>query len=158
LTYVTNKNAKEGPPNILKWDAPGRLAMTSHAIKARLRGRRKETKTPWWEQMGLVFRYQDAENYYGLMLRRQNGERELFSVANGSKRRIKRDMFPYVSGRDQEVDIYCYDGLIILQMDGRVLFSTKDRREPSTGHLGAYNLTFKGGLLDDIRVYRIADE
>ncbi|CAB5151719.1 hypothetical protein D3OALGA1CA_4652 [Olavius algarvensis associated proteobacterium Delta 3] len=87
--------------------------------------------------IGIMFRYQDASNYYRFSMDRQRKYRRLVKVVDGIVTVLAEDALEYEKGRWYEVEIKTEGYVIDVIIDGRVILHVTDRNFDS-GKLALY--------------------
>jgi len=103
------------------------------------------------DTLGVMFRYQDPQNYYRFSMDRERAYRRLVKVANGATTILAQDSVTYQSGRWYEVKARALGNQIQIYLDGVLLFSVTDNAIPA-GRIGLYAWGNDGSRFDQIRV------
>jgi hypothetical protein len=101
--------------------------------------------------IGVVFRYQDGNNYYRLSLDRNGPYRRLVSVANGIHAILKEDDFAYDPQRDYLITIEAIDSALRVYQDGALIFEVADASHPKGG-IGLYCYDNPSARFNDVSV------
>ena len=101
--------------------------------------------------LGVVFRYQDANNYYRFSWNSQRGYRRLVRCQNGRFTELAHDAVRYEEGQTYQVAIKAHGPLLEVRVDDEVVFSVVDQ-QLSSGTIGLYSCQNRGSLFDNIMV------
>lgn len=101
--------------------------------------------------IGVVFRYQDGNNYYRLSLDRNGPYRRLVSVANGIHTILKEDDFAYDPQRDYLITVEAINSSLRVYQDGALIFEVADAAHPK-GSIGLYCYDNPGARFNDVHV------
>jgi hypothetical protein len=101
--------------------------------------------------LGVMFRYQDGNNYYRFSWDKERAYRRLVKRQGGAFTLLAEDAVPYVSGRVYQVAIVADGTTLEVWIDGARIFSVTDAsfRE---GSMALYTWGNQGGYLDDVVV------
>jgi hypothetical protein len=77
--------------------------------------------------IGVMFRYQDARNYYRFAMDRLRKFRRLVRVVNGAVKTLWRDAGQYTVGATYELTIHAIGSELRGYLDGALLFTVSDR-------------------------------
>lgn len=135
-------------PAILSWDAPGQIDFINHALSATISSTDDD-------KLGLIFRYQDADNYYGFEMNSQGSKRQLFKVSSGSRSVLAQDTVAYNKEQAYAVEIYGVDGKLYVQIDNQIVMSADDDTTPPSGKVGVHSDDNKTSSFDDLVLYGI---
>jgi len=75
------------------------------------------------DAMGVMFRYQDPNNYYRFSWDQQRSYRRLVKRTNGVFTLLAEDGVPYVQGTTYQVDVVVNGGNLEVRIDGTLLWS-----------------------------------
>ncbi len=103
------------------------------------------------DAFGIMFRYQNPDNYYRFSWDQQRQYRRLVKVHNGSVSVLAQDSKPYVSGRTYQVDLRVKDGAIEVRIDNTLVLSATDSAL-GKGSVAFYSWANKGSRFDDLHV------
>ena len=103
------------------------------------------------DAIGIMFRYQDENNYYRFIWDQQRNSRALVRAVNGQFTILAEDFVPYVTGKNYQVKIAAQGGLLELSIDGSPVFSVNDSTF-SSGTIALYCWGNAGSHFDDILV------
>jgi hypothetical protein len=78
--------------------------------------------------IGVMFRYQDANNYYRFSMDRQRCYRRLVRKAGGFVTILWQDAAPYALGQEYALTLECVGGELTGYVDGVQLFRVRDNR------------------------------
>jgi hypothetical protein len=101
--------------------------------------------------IGVVFRYQDGNNYYRLSMDRNGPYRRLVSVANGIHTILKEDNFAYDPQHDYLITVEAINSALRVYQDGALVFEVTDVTHPK-GSIGLYAYDNPGARFNDVRV------
>ncbi|MHC4533051.1 MAG: FG-GAP-like repeat-containing protein [Planctomycetota bacterium] len=101
--------------------------------------------------IGIMFRYQDENNYYRFTWDMQRSTRNLVKCENGNFTLLAEDSVPYVTGQEYQVKIAADDNTLKLSIDGSEIFSVNDSTF-SYGTVALYCWANTGAYFDDILV------
>jgi hypothetical protein len=122
----------------------GNIAMKDYTVSADIRSDDDD-------RMGLVFRFQDEENFYAFSWDRELGERALVRVHQGKEDVLMSDTVLYDPGTWYAVRITLQGSRIRCAVDGVNVFDVTDDAIPS-GKTGLYNNGNDGGYFDNFIV------
>ena len=108
------------------------------------------------DAIGLMFRYQDDDNYYRFSWDRQRSYRRLVKKENGVFTLLTQDRIPYVSGRIYLLEIVASGPLIQVLIDGQLILSAQDHSFDS-GTIALYNWANQGSYFHDLTVKTACD-
>ena len=103
------------------------------------------------DAIGIMFRYQDVNNYYRFSWDKQRGYRRLVKCVNGKFTLLAEDSVPYVTGQDYQLEITAQGSTLQVSIDGSLVFSVTDSAL-SSGTIGLYCWGNVGSYFDDIVV------
>jgi hypothetical protein len=101
--------------------------------------------------IGVMFRYQDENNYYRFVWDKERNSRALVKCKNGQFTILAEDFVPYVIGKSYQVKITVQGSLLQLSIDGSPVFSVNDGTF-SYGTIALYSWGNAGSHFDDILV------
>lgn len=104
------------------------------------------------DAIGVMFRVQDADNYYRFSMDRQRGYRRLVKKVDGVYTLLAQDGVAFVQGRDYAVEIGAEGTALTVRIDGAVVFSVTDA-DIAGGTIGLYNWANNGAFFDDVAVF-----
>ncbi len=133
------------------WDDPAALAWTDYAVEA--------TLTPGDNDgIGLLLRYQDADNYYKLESDAETGLVMLTRHLDGRESILARGYDGYTAGETQHWRIEADGGKLTAWIDGMEVFGTDvEDRTLETGTVGLYAWSSENLAFDDVVVTDLAD-
>ena len=99
--------------------------------------------------VGVMFRYQDPNNYYRFSWNRRNGYRRLVRCQNGRFTELAHDAVRYEKGRTYQVAIKAHGPLLEVRIDGQEVFSVVDMAL-SGGTIALYSCENQGSVFDNI--------
>jgi hypothetical protein len=105
--------------------------------------------------IGVMFRYQDRENYYRFSWSQEAAGRQLLKRENGVFKIIAEDAVPYVSDHNYQVEIITQGSALKVNIDDKPVFSVDDQSF-KTGTVALYSSKNHGSSFDDIHVVDLA--
>ena len=103
------------------------------------------------DALGVMIRYQDANNYYRFSWDRQRTYRRLVKVHNGVFTLLAKDAVPYVKGQSYQLALQAEGETLTVRIDGSTIFTVTDSSLAS-GTIALYTWGNQGSHFDDIRV------
>jgi hypothetical protein len=103
------------------------------------------------DAIGVMFRYQDENNYYRFTWDKERSTRNLVKCENGQFTILAQDSVPYVTGKNYQVKISAQGSLLQVSIDGSPVFSVNDGTF-SSGTIALYSWGNSGSYFDDILV------
>lgn len=103
------------------------------------------------QALGVIFRYQDPDNYYRFSWCGAGACRRLEKQVNGVFTTLAQDSGRYTTGRNYAVDIVAQDSRLQVVIDGAVVFSVSDATFAS-GSIGLYSNNNAGSSFDAVTV------
>ena len=103
------------------------------------------------DAIGLMFRYQDNENYYRFSWDSQRNYRRLIKKVNGDVSLLDEDAVQYVTGQNYQIEVIAQGSTLELSVNGTLIFSETDGSLVS-GTIALYNWGNIGSYFDDILV------
>jgi hypothetical protein len=103
------------------------------------------------DALGVMFRYQDENNYYRFSWNAQLNSRTLVKNVNGQFTILAEDFVPYVIGKSYQVKIAAQGSSLQVSIDGSPVFSVNDSTL-SSGTIALYSWGNMGSYFDDITV------
>ncbi|MCO8146093.1 hypothetical protein NHN26_12770 [Rhodovulum tesquicola] len=112
------------------------------------------------DTMGVVFRYQDAQNFYRLTLDNETNLRQLVKVADGVETLLASQAGGYTFYDAVDLRLRVEGGDIAASLDGVVLFggTVQDADPLGAGTIGLYSSGQRSTIFDDILVRAPAPE
>jgi len=101
--------------------------------------------------IGIMFRYQDENNYYRFIWDKQRNSRAIVKCENGLFTILAEDFVPYVTGKTYQVKISAQGSSLQVSIDGSPVFSVTDSSF-SYGTIALYCWGNAGSYFDDILV------
>ncbi len=101
--------------------------------------------------IGVMFRYQDENNYYRFTWDKERSTRNLVKCENGQFTILAQDSVPYVTGKSYQVKISAQGSSLNVSIDGSPVFSANDSTFLS-GTIALYSWGNTGSYFDDIMV------
>lgn len=109
------------------------------------------------DSIGLVFRYQNNNNYYRFSMDAQRSYRRLVQVKNGVVSILWEDSIGYTPSQTYALDVFLYEKTILLYLD-QVLLYSGDVLELEGGRLGYYCWANTGANFEGLLVYALASQ
>ncbi len=106
------------------------------------------------DAIGLMFRYQNSNNYYRFSWDKQRNYRRLIKKVNGVTTLLAQDSIPYVTGQSYQLQILALGTTIGVSIDGTQIFSVTDS-SLSSGTISLYSWGNAGSNFDDIVVQNL---
>ena len=103
------------------------------------------------DDIGVMFRYQDGNNYYRFSWGRQRSYRRLVKKQAGVFSLLAEDSVPYVAGQTYQVRIIAQGPVLQVSIDGSTVLSVTDGAL-SSGSIALYTWANKGSYFDDVVV------
>ncbi|GAF69792.1 unnamed protein product, partial [marine sediment metagenome] len=107
------------------------------------------------DAVGLMFRYQDDNNYYRFSWDKQRSYRRLIKKVNGIVTLLTEDNVPYVTGQDYQLEVVAQGSTLEVYIDGTPIFSVTDN-SLSSGTIALYSWGNAGSYFDDILVENLS--
>jgi hypothetical protein len=101
--------------------------------------------------IGVLFRYQDADNYYRFSMDAAGSFRRLVKKAAGTVSILWEDSIAYTVGREYLLTIDCIGERLVGYIDGIRLFAVEDG-EVASGTIGLYCWANSGARFAEVRV------
>jgi hypothetical protein len=101
--------------------------------------------------LGVMFRYQDPQNYYRFSWNSRAGYTRLVRCEAGRFEVLTSSVFRYVKGQTYGLSIVAWGSRLQVYVDGGLLLSALDSRLASGG-IALYSSGNKGSVFDDIRI------
>jgi hypothetical protein len=101
--------------------------------------------------IGVMFRYQDENNYYRFTWDKERNSRALVKCEDGVFTILAEDFVPYVTGKSYQVKISAQGSSLNVSIDGSPVFSVTDSSF-SFGSIALYSWGNAGSYFDDILV------
>jgi hypothetical protein len=101
--------------------------------------------------IGVLFRYQDENNYYRFSWFAEGKIRRLEKRINGAFHLLAKDNSAYTAGKSYNLQISMSGPAIKVAIDGKVVFSVKDS-SLAHGTIGLYSFYNRGSHFDDVLV------
>jgi hypothetical protein len=105
------------------------------------------------DTIGVMFRYQNGNNYYRFSWDKQRGYRRLVKKQGGVFSLLAQDSVPYTVGQTYQVRIVAQGPLLTVSIDGVPVFSVTDAAI-SSGGIGLYSWGNSGCYFDDVVIER----
>jgi hypothetical protein len=103
------------------------------------------------DDIGVIFRYQDSDNYYRLSWGQQIPGRRLVKRQKGVFTALAQDVVPYRSGQTYLLEIVVRGSAIEVSVNGSLIFSVTDSAF-NTGTIALYSRYNQGSFFDDVLV------
>jgi hypothetical protein len=100
------------------------------------------------DAVGVLFRYQDADNYYRFSWNHNHGQRRLVKSENGVFTLLAEDTVTYIPGQTYQLEILAQGTTIQVFIDGTLIFDVKDTAFSSGGTI-LYSWKSPVGFIDD---------
>jgi len=100
------------------------------------------------EAMGVMFRYQDADNYYRFSWNRNRPHRRLVKAENGVFTLLAEDAVPYIPGQTYGVEIVAEGSVLEVWIDSDLVFVVTDPTF-SDGTTVLYSWKSQEGIVDE---------
>ena len=101
--------------------------------------------------IGVIFRYQDNNNYYRFSWNGQDAYRRLVKRENGVFTLLAEDSARYVPGQTYQVEIVAQGTTLEVSIDGALIFSVTDTSF-TEGVIALYSWGNQGSYFDDVLV------
>lgn len=138
------------PNNFLIWSDASARSWSNYAFEATL-------QTTDNDQIGMVFYYQDENNYYKVVLDAETNSRSLVKVVNGEQTVLATDHSGTPWSRDFQMKVVVVDGAITVFLDGHDVFGTIVDEDPlSGGSVGFYSSNQRSSQFDNVTVNTVA--
>jgi Domain of Unknown Function (DUF1080)/Fibronectin type III domain len=109
------------------------------------------------DPLGVLFRFQDSENYYRFSWDRETAGRRLMKREQGVFKLLAKDSVPYIAGRNYQVEVIAQGSSLKVKVDGKPAFSVTDQSF-KTGTVALYSSMNKGSVFDDVLVEELPTE
>jgi Domain of Unknown Function (DUF1080) len=109
------------------------------------------------DPLGLLFRFQDSENYYRFTWDRETAGRRLIKRENGVFKVLAKDSVHYVGKRNYQLEIIAQGSSLKVNIDGKKVFSVTDKTF-QTGTIALYSSHNKGTIFDNVFVEEISSK
>jgi hypothetical protein len=103
------------------------------------------------DAIGVVFRYQDANNYYRFSMDRERRYRRLVRVGAGVAALLAADDFVFSTNQDYVITVEAIGASLRVYQDGALVFDASDPGFPS-GKVGFYCWANQDARFNDVRV------
>jgi hypothetical protein len=103
------------------------------------------------DAIGIMFRYQDQDNYYRFTWDKERSSRSLVKVQSGVATVLAQDFVPYVTGQEYQVKISAQGSNLQVSIDGSPVLSATDSTF-SSGTIALYSWANASAYFDDITV------
>ena len=105
--------------------------------------------------IGLMFRVQDADNYYRFSWDAQRRYRRLVKVVDGRFTLLAEQPVAYVVGRNYQLEVAAQGSALSVSIDGSPVFTVTDGAIPA-GTIALYNWANAGSYYDNVVVEALA--
>ncbi|MPZ75677.1 MAG: DUF1080 domain-containing protein [Deltaproteobacteria bacterium] len=103
------------------------------------------------DPFGIMFRYQDNNNYYRFSWDKETAGRQLLKRENGAFKIIAHDAVPYVTGQNYRAEIIAQGNQLKVNIDGKQVFATTDESFRG-GRIALFSSANNGVVFDDVLV------
>jgi hypothetical protein len=103
------------------------------------------------QAVGVIFRYQDADNYYRFSMDRARSYRRLIKKVAGVVTTLWQDAVQFTVGREYALTLDCVGARVAGFLDGVPLFSVEDS-SVGAGKIGLYCWSNTGARFTEVRV------
>lgn len=103
------------------------------------------------DRIGLMFRFQDNDNYYHFSWGRENAGRRLIKREKGVSKVLAKDSAPYITGRNYQVEVTAQGNSLKVSIDGKSVFSVTDQSHKA-GTVALWSSVNQGSVFDDVLV------
>jgi hypothetical protein len=103
------------------------------------------------DPIGVLFRFQDNDNYYRFSWDRESAGRRLIKREKGVFKIIAQDSVPYIPRKTYAVEVIAQGSALKVNIDGKPVFSVTDQTFKS-GSVALYSSHNKGSVFDDVLV------
>ncbi|HEY7218237.1 MAG TPA: family 16 glycoside hydrolase [Candidatus Binatia bacterium] len=107
------------------------------------------------DSLGVMFRYQDRNNYYRFSWGQEPAGRQLIKRENGIFKVLAEDTVPYVSGHNYLIELIAQGTTLKVNIDGKPVFSVSDQ-SLRNGTVALYSSHNQGSIFDDVSVVDLA--
>ncbi len=107
------------------------------------------------DALGVMFHYQNNNNYYRFSWNRQSTYRRLMKRENGVVTLLAEDAVPYVVGQTYQVEIVAQGPQLEVWIDGAQIFAVTDTSIAS-GTISLYSWRNDASIFDDVVVEELA--
>lgn len=110
------------------------------------------------DAVGLMFRYQDPDNYYRFTWNTRKNYRRLEKRVGGTFTLLAADGVPYVQGQSYTLEIRAQGNMIEARIDGEVIFGGPIADSSLTyGSIALYSWGNAGAYFDNVLVENLAE-
>ncbi|RIK80798.1 hypothetical protein DCC62_03130 [candidate division KSB1 bacterium] len=103
------------------------------------------------DELGVLFRFKDKDNYYSFSLDSQQGYRRLTKIVNGNASVITAQNFSYRTSHDYPVVVYAVGSNLRIYFDGRRVFDIQDEALQA-GSLAFFTWKNDGALFKNVKI------
>ena len=107
------------------------------------------------DAIGVMFRYQDSDNYYRFSWYAQEKFRRLERRVDGTFKVLAQDTVPYKTGQTYKLQIIAQGSSLKVLIDGKTIFSVTDT-SIADGSIALYSHYNAGSSFDDILIEDLA--
>lgn len=136
-------------------DKPGTIAVTGSPDWANVRVR-AIVRSDDDDSVGIVFRYQDANNYYRFSMDSERSFRRLIKKVGGVATTIWEDSIAFSVGRSYQLEIESSGNRLLAYLDNVLLFSVSDQNF-AAGRVGLYCWANHGAIFEALSVEEIGN-
>ena len=103
------------------------------------------------DRLGMMFRYQDSDNFYRFVWNQAAPGRRLLKKENGVYKVLAEDAVPYTTTQSYKIEIIAQGTTLNVNVDGKPVFSTTDASFAS-GSIAFYSSYNQGSKFDNLLV------
>jgi hypothetical protein len=103
------------------------------------------------DRLGLMFRYQDSDNFYRFVWNQGTAGRRLLKKEGGVYRILAEDAVPYTTNQSYKIEIVAQGTTLSVNVDGKPVFATTDTSF-ATGSIAFYSSHNQGAKFDNLLV------
>jgi len=135
-------------------EAPGTIALTGDANWRNIRINASIRSTDN-DGIGMVFRYQDEQNYYRFSMDRERNYRRLIKMVDGHFNVLWEDQFTYNIDQEYLLEFHLFESTILCSIDHVILCSIEDN-DLTHGKIGWYSWANIGAHFQALQVHFLA--
>jgi hypothetical protein len=103
------------------------------------------------DRLGMMFRYQDSDNFYRFVWNQGSPGRRLLKKENGVFTTLAEDAVPYTTNQSYKIEIVAQGSTMTVNIDGKPIFATTDTSF-ATGSIAFYSSYNQGAKFDNLLV------